>query len=174
MKKLLMLSLFAIGVIAFSSQKSNAQSYEQGSTIAHLGVGIGGGFGLPISISADYGWKEKISLGGIIGYASRKEDLIIFDAKFTNIFLAARGAYHFDLGVDKLDAYAGGLLGYNVASVSLDPDPGPPFNNVSPGGGAVFGVFGGARYGITDKIGGFAELGYGIGSVTVGLTYKIN
>ena len=173
MKKLLMLSLFAIGIVAFSSQNSNAQSYQQGSTIAHLGVGVGGGFGIPISVSADYGWKEKISLGGILGYASTKEDLILFDAKYTYMFIAARGAYHFDLGVDKLDTYAGGLLGYNVASVSLDPDPGPPFNNISAGGGAVYGGFLGARYGLTDQIGGFAEVGYGMGAITVGLTYKI-
>lgn len=173
MKKLLMLSLFAIGVIAFSFQKSNAQSYEQGSTVAHLGVGVGGGFGLPISISADYGWKEKISLGGILGFSSRTEDLVFFKANYTYIFIAARGAYHFDLGVDKLDPYAGVLLGYNAASVGLDPDPGPPFNNIT-AGGAVYGGFLGARYGFTDKIGGFAELGYGMGAATIGLTYKIN
>lgn len=171
MKKLFMLSLIAIGIVAFSSETSKAQKYEQGATVAHLGVGLGGGFGLPISVSADYGWKEKISLGGIVGFASRSENLVTFDANYTYIFVAARGAYHFDLGVDKLDPYAGVLLGYNVASVSLDPDPGPPFNNIS-AGGAVYGGFLGARYGLTDKIGAFGELGYGMGSITLGLSYK--
>ncbi len=170
MKKLLMLSLFAIGIVAFSAQTTKAQSYEQGATVAHLGIGLGGGFGMPISISADYGWKEKISLGGIIGFASETEDLIVFKATYSYLFIAARGAYHFDLGVDKLDPYAGVLLGYNKASLSLDPAP--AINTLSAGGGAVYGGFLGARYGFTDKIGGFAELGYGMGAATIGVTYK--
>jgi hypothetical protein len=171
MKKLFMLSLLAIGIVAFSSETSKAQEYEQGATVAHLGVGLGGGFGLPISVSADYGWKEKISLGGIVGFSTTNEDLGFFKVNYTYIFVAARAAYHFDLGVDKLDPYAGALLGYNVASVGFEPDPGPPFNDIS-AGGVVYGGFLGARYGLTDKIGAFGEVGYGMGSITLGLTYK--
>lgn len=171
MKKLLMLSLITIFIIVVGNQKSNAQNYEQGSKIAHLGVGIGGGFGLPISVSMDYGWKEKISLGGIVGFSTTTEDVVLYKINYTYILVAARGAYHFDLGVDKLDPYAGVLLGYNAASAGFDPDPGPPFNNISVGG-AIYGGFLGARYGITDNIGAFGELGYGIGNLTVGVSYK--
>jgi len=171
MKKLLMFSLISIFAIGISTQKTQAQSYEQGSKVANLGIGLGGGYGMPISLSVDYGWKEKISLGGIVGFSTTTENLGFFDVSYTYIMVAARGAYHFDLGVDKLDPYAGVLLGYNNASVGFEPDPGPPFNNIS-AGGAIYGGFLGARYGLTDKIGAFGEVGYGMGSLTLGLTYK--
>lgn len=171
MKKLFMLSLFAIGIIAYGAQTAKAQEYEQGSKVVNFGIGLGGGIGMPISASFDYGLKEKISVGGFLGYAGEKEDLGFFKVNYTYILLGARASYHFDLGVDKLDPYAGLMLGYNVASISFDPDPGPPFNNIS-AGGVILGGFAGARYGFTDKIGGFAELGYGLGTATIGVTYK--
>jgi hypothetical protein len=171
MKKVLLLSLFTIVTIAFSAQKTQAQEYEQGSLVANVGVGLGGGLGLPISASVDYGFKEKISLGGFVGFSTTNEDLGFFKVNYTYILVGARAGYHFDLGVDKLDPYVGALLGYNAASVGFEPDPGPPFNNIT-AGGVIFGGFAGARYYITDNIGAFAELGYGLGTATIGVAYK--
>lgn len=171
MKKVLLLSLFTIATIAFSAQKTQAQEYEQGSLVANVGIGLGGGLGLPISASVDYGFKEKISLGGFVGFSTTNEDLGFFKVNYTYILVGARAGYHFDLGVDKLDPYAGVLLGYNAASVGFEPDPGPPFNNIT-AGGVIFGGFAGARYYITDNIGAFAELGYGLGTATIGVAYK--
>ncbi len=170
MKKVL-LSLFTIVTIAFSAQKTQAQEYSQGSLVANVGVGLGGGLGLPISASVDYGFKEKISLGGFVGFSTTNEDLGFFKVNYTYILVGARAAYHFDLGVDKLDPYAGAMLGYNVANVGFEPDPGPPFNNIT-AGGVILGGFAGARYYITDNIGAFAELGYGLGTATIGVAYK--
>ncbi len=171
MKKVLLLSLFTIVTIAFSAQKTQAQEYEQGSLVANVGIGLGGGLGLPISASVDYGFKEKISLGGFVGFSTTNEDLGFFKVNYTYILVGARAGYHFDLGVDKLDPYVGALLGYNAASVGFEPDPGPPFNNIT-AGGVIFGGFAGARYYITDNIGAFAELGYGLGTATIGVAYK--
>ena len=171
MKKVLLLSLFTIVTIAFSAQKTQAQEYEQGSLVANVGVGLGGGLGLPISASVDYGFKEKISLGGFVGFSTTNEDLGFFKVNYTYILVGARAGYHFDLGVDKLDPYVGALLGYNAASVGFEPEPGPPFNNIT-AGGVIFGGFAGARYYITDNIGAFAELGYGLGTATIGVAYK--
>lgn len=171
MKKVLLLSLFTIVTIAFSAQKTQAQAYEQGSLVGNLGIGLGGGLGLPVSVSVDYGFKEKISLGGFAGFATTTEDLGFFKVNYTYILVGARAAYHLDLGVDNLDTYGGLMLGYNAASVGFEPDPGPPFNNIT-AGGVILGGFAGARYGFTDNIGAFAELGYGVGTATLGLTYK--
>ncbi len=171
MKKVLLLTLLSIGMVVSSMQKSVAQDYEQGSIVANLGVGLGGGLGIPVSLSVEYGLKEKISVGGFLGYASEKEDFGFFEAKYSYLLIGARGAYHFDLDIDKLDPYAGVLLGYNAASFKLDPDPGPPFNNISVGG-VIYGGFAGARYSITDKFGAFGEIGYGLGLITVGATMK--
>lgn len=171
MKKLLTLAVITLVTIGMSAKKSSAQEYSQGSLVANVGVGLGGGLGLPISASVDYGWKEKISLGGFVGFSSEKEDLGFFKVNYTYLLVGARGAYHFDLGVDKLDPYAGVMLGYNVASVGFDPDPGPPFNNIS-AGGVILGGFAGARYYVTDNIGAFAEIGYGLGTATLGVAYK--
>ena len=84
--------------------------------------------------------------------------------KYTYIIAGARASYHFNFGVEKLDPYLGGMLGYNVSSVN---------NSAAPAaGGIAYSGHVGARYYFSSKIGAFAEAGYGVANLTAGLAFK--
>ena len=162
-----------MGCVAMYST-TQAQSFEKGQQNFQIGIGLGstfmvsGGSGTPpINASYEFGITDKISLGAFAGYASQKIDLGIADWKYNYILAAAKGAYHFDFGVEKLDPYAGVLLGYNIASVSTSSNlPG------ASAGGVLWGAHAGARYYLTPAIGVFGELGYGISWLQVGVSFK--
>jgi hypothetical protein len=174
LKNNLSISLFTLCSFIFFSLQAQAQSFEKGQQNFQIGVGLGstfmvsGGSGTPpISASYEFGITDKISLGAFAGYAGQKIDLGFATWKYTYILAAAKGAYHFDFGVEKLDPYAGALLGYNIASVSTSSNlPG------ASAGGVLWGAHAGARYYLTPAIGVFGELGYGISWLNVGVSFK--
>ena len=169
MKKLSMVCLLVIGMIA-TSKISKAQNFEEGQIGINAGIGIGGGFGIPIGLSGEYGISDKLGVGGFLGFAGKSEDLGFYKVKYSYFLVGARANYHFDLDIDNLDPYAGVILGYNAASVKLD---GAPAGTPSPtAGGAVFGAHAGARYFFTESIGAYAEVGYGLGIINLGVTAK--
>ncbi|MES2651047.1 MAG: hypothetical protein V4663_04870 [Bacteroidota bacterium] len=149
---------------------SFAQTYSKGVNLLNAGIGLGGGFGTPIGLSFEHGFTDKIS-GGVYGaYASEKVPTGFGDFKYTYILTAARASYHFDFGVEKLDPYLGVILGYNIASAKWTGAGAMPANSA---GGVIYGGHAGARYFFSEKIGLFAEAGYGVGSLNVGLTFKL-
>ena len=166
-----MFILFA--AILFGSQKVSAQAFNKGNFDINAGIGVGGSFGLPIGLSADYGVSDKISIGAYAGYASTTEELLPgIKWKYTYIIVGARGAYHFALA-DNLDTYAGLLLGYNAATVTFDGVSSSAFGGITPtAGGLAWSGFLGGRYRFTDNIGIFAELGYGIAILQAGVNFK--
>lgn len=148
-----------------------AQAYQKGDGMLNIGVGIGGGLGTPIGLSYEHGFSEKISGGVFLGYAGLKEDLVVASYKWTYILGGARASYHFDFNVDKLDPYIGVILGYNYAKGSWENGGG---NWPTPSaGGVVYGGHAGARYYLSEKFALFAEVGYGLGSLTAGLAFKL-
>lgn len=173
-KNNLKITCFLLIVFCMATVRTQAQSFEKGQQNFQLGVGLGstfmvsGGSGTPpISASYEFGITDKISLGAFAGYATQKIDLGIANWKYNYILAAAKGAYHFDFGVEKLDPYAGVLLGYNIASVSTSSNlPG------ASAGGVLWGAHAGARYYLTPAIGVFGELGYGISWLNVGVSFK--
>lgn len=155
MKKIILV-LFIL--VAANSMKG--QTFDKGTSVIHLGLGVGGNFGTPLGIGYEKGISDKIGIGGFAGYSSKS----FAGFKVTNILLAVKGNYHF-YQTDKLDTYAGAMLGYaiaNVASGGTFADDGVNF------GGQI-----GARYYFTDSIGAFAELGYGIANLNVGVAFKL-
>lgn len=173
MKRLTLVLFLMIGLVAFV----NAQ-HEQGQINANIGVGIGSSFSAgslslpPLSVSVDYGYSDQISIGGYIGYVASKEDFAFlnYSWKYTYMIVGVRGAYHLDL-VDGIDTYGGILLGYNIASVKYEGSmTGIPEPKV---GGIAYAGFVGGRYHFSEKIGAFAELGYGITFLNLGLTFKM-
>lgn len=172
----LLVSLFA--TVSFS------QTYKKGVTNLNAGISIGGLAGLygeadfpPLSLGLQFGIHEKISVGGIVGYSSSSYDYGFYSNDdyswtYTYIFVGARGEYHFvDVDVKDLDLYGGVTLGYNIVSVS---EPTGFSGNYDVGASyLLYGFHAGARYMFSPKIGAFAELGYGIGYITVGLNVKL-
>jgi hypothetical protein len=168
-------------VAAVCIMNANAQVYEQGAKQLNLGIGLGStlsGSGLksalpPLGVSFEYGLKEKISVGGYLGYASATQETFGWKWTYNYVIVGARGSYHF-AGSDKLDPYVGLLVGYNVASVKAEKPSGytGPDLPAASAGGVIIGGHLGARYMFTDKIGAFGELGYGIAYLQLGLTTK--
>ena len=165
--------------LALSTLFGSAQVYEEGGINANLGVGLGLAYGVgdatlpPLSVSVDYGFHPNISLGGYIGYAGAKEELLGYSWKYSYTIIGARGAYHLDRS-DNLDLYGGLMLAYVVGSVKFESDNEAleAFVVEPTVGGVGFSAFVGGRYMFSEKVGAFGELGYGISWLTIGLTTK--
>lgn len=181
MKKLTFKSLLTVVLlIVVGIGTAYAQVYSKGDKLLNIGVGLGGGFGPsgskgipPVGLSLEFGTTDKISLGGYAGYSSAEQDIWgNIKASYTYIVVGARGSYHFDLNVEKLDTYVGAMLGYNIASSKVTGGAWPAGFDNSAGGIAYSGHVGG-RYYLGEKLGVFGELGYGVSYLTIGVAFKL-
>ena len=185
MKKLIIgCSLFCFIAVQASAQ---IPSFNKGDNVASLGIGIGGnmysGSGIKRipALSLYYEncvkdnlWDEKsaLGIGGMLGYASAKwEDSGgLYGWKSSNIILGVRGAVHYAFA-DKLDTYAGLMLSYGIATSKQTGNWGTvTYNHV--GGGFDLSLFLGARYYFTDTFAVFAEVGYGVTVLNLGVSLK--
>ncbi len=173
MKKLLLLTALLVSVVGAAS----AQAFDSSSRYVGLSVGLFAGIGAPISVSYEQAVTDNIGVGGIIGYSGESESYSTGDYKYNNYLFGVRGNYHFDFVTnDRFDVYAGLLLGYNAASATYTWNSQYSGQGlVAPSasaGGVVFGVHIGGRYLINDRFAAFAELGYGLGVISLGATYS--
>lgn len=181
MKKLLLV----IAVICTLS--STAQEFGQGSQRLHFGIGFGSPYAYsgstvgipPIHASFEMGVTDKIGVGGLIGYTTSTYEQSFFGDsyswKFSYLLIGARGSYHIKT-TEKYDFYAGAMLAYNAASAkfeSTDPEL-EAFVTEPKVGGMSFGGFLGYRHNFSDKISGFAELGYNIAWISAGVCMNLN
>lgn len=131
----------------------------------YLNVGVGAaayyGGGFPVGASFEMDIKENLSVGGSLDYMR-------YAGGYNLFYLGARGSYHvaslFELQNPSFDPYVGATLGYQHIG----------YNYAYEGrsGGLFLGIHIGARYFFSDKLGGFAEVGYGISALKLGLTAK--
>lgn len=153
-----LLAIFTVATLGLTS--ASAQDYKKGDNLLNVGIGLGGGFGTPIGVSFEHGFTEKISGGAMVTYSN----LDVAGYKLNYIIGGLRASYHFDFGVEKLDPYAGLMLGY----IKI----GGPSGYAGSAGNVAFGGHVGARYYLTPKIGAFVEAGYGAANLTVGAAFK--
>ena len=164
----------------------NAQNvFSKGDNNLNLGVGIGSVLGgtsgystttPPVSVSYERGIidelfdeKSSLGIGAYLGYAANRHDFGNgYDWKSSYTIIGARGALHYQL-IDKLDTYGGLMLGYNVVSTSFSSDI---RIGTAPQNALGWSLFLGGRYYFTDNIGAFAELGYGIAYLQLGVSFK--
>jgi hypothetical protein len=177
-------AIFSVGV--------NAQNvFSKGDNNLNLGIGIGSVLGgtagystttPPLSVSYERGIvdqlfddKSSLGIGAYLGYASNKSTLISggnnFGWKYNYTIFGVRGALHYQL-VDKLDTYAGLMLGYNSVSSTYYGDNSLIQGSVANGSGMGWSLFIGGRYYFTDNVAAFAELGYGIAYLQLGVSFK--
>jgi hypothetical protein len=181
MKKVITIIAVAFLVASYSNVK--AQTFENGSMVANVGLGFGwygydynGISSTPfINVSLEKGIKDipsinsVLSIGGIAGYKHGSWSGYGYNGSYNDIIIAARGALHSDIfKVEKLDTYAGVTLGLRIHNedypyTSYDND----FTN------PLFGIYAGARYYFTNNLAGFGEIGAGTGYLTLGLSLKI-
>ena len=120
-----------------------------------------------------------ISVGANLGYRRASYDYGSLFGKnykwsWTDIYVGVRGAYHYNLTSNpKVDTYAGLGIGTRIWTYS---DGGyydsSGLSYKSSGVGVVSGLFAGARYYFTPNIGAFAEFGYDIALLKLGLSAK--
>lgn len=189
MKKLII--LVPLILCFYSILNAQESMFNSGDKAINLGIGIGSFYGTglysnttipPVSISFEKGIKDEIlekgviGVGGYLGYTSYSWHYTVgtvdYGWRYSNIVLGARGTFHYPL-LDNFDTYLGALLGYNIVSAkSFGTNTG--IYDYSPDSGSlVFSGFIGGRYYFSDKFAGFAELGYGIAYLTLGLSIKL-
>lgn len=173
--------ILVLAVLAVAVLNTQAQDmFEKGTQLFKFGVGVNGA-GVPVEVSYEKGIIEDflteglvLGIGANVGYYGYKEEFVDltgpYSWKYTNMIVAARALGHYSL-IDKLDTYAGLVLGYNVASVKYDGAYSEFINSPSVGG-LVFGGLVGARYEFNPNLGIYAEAGYSISYLNVGLAYK--
>lgn len=171
MKKLILLSVL---VIAFSAVKAQDPIFVKGDKVINLGLGLGT-YG-NLSVSGEYGILDGIADKGSIGvgaYAAYGFKLfnILAHYHYSQVLGGVRGAFHYPF-IDKLDTYGGLGLGLQYNHWSWDSD----YWGTTGSDGSIGlngGFFLGARYYMTPKIAPFAEIGYGLGYLTVGISFKL-
>jgi hypothetical protein len=177
MKKISLLIAFMVVTFGVS-----AQHYDVGDINISLGIGAGSSVAgelklPPTSLSFEYGVAENIGIGVFGGIATAKDDFKLSNGNayrwdYQHIMFGVRGAYHF-YSQDNLNIYAGIHSGLNIASAEFSSDDiAKRFVDDVDVGGFVYSVFAGARYYFNDMIGGYAELGYGVAYLNIGLTAK--
>ena len=187
MKKILLCALLAL----FSLNCVNAQVISKGDRIITAGIGFGSYLGgsnysitvSPIGASFEYcvvdnlfDENSAIGVGGYLGYTAKKwsnsmdvEEAEAMEVKYTYTSIAAKGYFHYNF-VPDLDTYAGLMLGYNIVGSKVTPSN-YPYQTSSSGFG--YSLFVGARYYFSPKLGAYAEIGYGIAAIELGLSIKL-
>ena len=149
--------------------------------------GLGAGYDFTstpaLSISLDHSFKKfeeiqgTIGLGGLIGFQSSSSKYTnsfgYYKYHWNNFIIAPRASYHAGfINTDKFDLYAGIMVGVRIESVNYSSNYGAA--DLGNYGGAIFtagGFLGGAWY-FANNLGAFAELGYDISYLKIGLCLK--
>ena len=166
------LALFGFSYGAFAQE----EVINQGNMIINAGIGAGSWIShkdysmklFPVVGSFEYcvadlfDSRGAIGIGGYAAYAFFGSNDKNLSLNINNLILGARGLFHYEF-VNNLDTYAGLALGFNITTY--------PNTNIDFKGKPYLGGFIGARYFITNNIGVFGELGYGISPLEVGVCY---
>lgn len=181
--------LFFLSIVAVK-----AQTYSTGTNVISAGIGLGssiagysyGSQSPAISLQYERGlWNAGpgvISLGGYAGFKTYKYSFSDgvgdnYNEKWSYTIIGIRGAFHYTgMKTPNLDVYGGLMLSYNHLSYTGSYS-GPQGSYSGSSGGSYgsnmgFTAFVGARYFFAGNLGGFAELGYGVSYLNLGLAYK--
>jgi hypothetical protein len=188
MKKIILVTF-----IALLGTGTMAQPFAEGAQVVNVGLGfgqtlysgIGYGFGFPaISASYEYGLKEipmgahlngVISVGGFAGWKNTPYQLGGWGNTkliYNSYMISARGNYHF-IFHEKFDTYAGIHLGFSIISSKWKDDDGT-FSDLftTQSGGFVGGGYVGGRYYFNDNLAVYAELGWMLAILHIGVAYQ--
>ena len=154
-----------------------------GGKLAFIGVyGAGVGF----VVDGEYGIKDgflsipnfptSLGVGASIGYSSYSKTYAVYgDYSYSNFIILANAIYHVQLLKNiPMDTYVVLNMGVNIASSSYDGNFAGAPDYDSSDGGFTFGTGVGARYYFTNKLAAVGELGFGMGTIRLGLDFKIN
>lgn len=179
MKKKIVLA--AVVLLSVVTSKTFAQSQfndVNGTNLLNAGIGLGsyglnGTGGLPITASFEHGFSKNISAGIEAGFVQRK---FTDSWKYSYFIFGVRGSYHFNeiLNVTnpKLDVYGGAGILYRHFKVKYMDSELDDFYGKTSSGAVTIDLHAGGRYMFSKNAGAFAELGYGISPLKLGVTLK--
>lgn len=188
-KQFLLVTVFLFAITSVFAQES---TFNKGDKALNLSLGLGSTLYVgsyysskipPISASLEFGAVDdlfdveglNLGVGGYIGYASARYEASWYGGSYgwdyTNFILGARGSLHYP-AVEKLDTYAGFMLGYRIVSAKEfgDWSGGTLLNASTSTLASAFYV--GGRYYFSNNFAALAELGYGIAYLNLGITLK--
>jgi len=187
MKKVFIV-IAAVCLCAFQA-KAQENTLPKGSNVVGLSIGIGNTLYSGVSgsgvkkmpaISAQYErgvignlWNSQSSLGigGLVGYTQAKWNSGLgYGWRDSRFIIGVRGAVHYTF-VNRLDTYAGVLIGYDVVSSKMTGNWGG-LNYKASSSSVAFNGFLGARYYFSSQWAAFAELGWGLAVLNIGVAYK--
>ena len=185
------LTLLFLGSHFLSAQHYDAPLFLKGEFTLSAGVGVLPNINSrnihstlpPLSLNLDYRIAKRATIGAFASYAetSFQSDLPIHaviprSSESKQYLFGVRAAAHYD--VNKTDFYGGFLLGYNYEETVtniLNPIPNdevpekPVFNN----GKVIYTAFLGINQRLTNNLGVFGEVGYGISIFKFGLSWTL-
>jgi len=181
MKKKIVLA----AVIVFSLLMNNNLSAQEpskfndvtGTNFVNAGIGIGsyglyGTGGLPLTASFEHGLSKNISAGLEAGYIQRK---YVDGWKYSYFMIGVRASYHFNellkVTDPKLDVYGGAGLLYRHFKIKYTGEWNEYYGKATDGDVTVD-LHAGARYLFNNNLGAFAEVGYGISPLKLGVSLK--
>jgi hypothetical protein len=177
---LLLAAAALLCTLSSQAQSTDGTAFTKGSNIINLGIGIGttlygsgytGSFP-PISVSYERGIADgRFGIGGYLAHTSAKYGDKEDYWKYSYTVIGARGDYHF-YTTDKLDTYGGVMLGYDIVNDKWHGG-GEAGSYSASGSAAVFSIFVGGRYYFSQHVGAFAELGYGVAWLNLGLAFHL-
>jgi len=185
-KVLFLFSLF----IAFSAN-SFSQTLQAGEQTIGLGLGIPSitqnytTFTTP-SLNAfyEYGFTNKVGIGHIGGGAIMSmagADYDYNDGKYRHFLIGPRASYHFDMADltgdrawDVVDVYAGVMSGLRFEQYKWDYTNinGNKVTEKKNDTSLITDVFVGIRYAFAKNVGVYAEAGYGVSYLTLGISFR--
>jgi hypothetical protein len=189
-KKFLVVLMFAAIAAAPLFSIDDDWYTKHSATLKDGGLLLNAGFALGwwgIGGVAAVDWvmpKTPFTLGGGIGLTFYEAAPGYDGISNSHVFipLSFRFAWHPDLGVKNLDLYALATITPTISINSypvpdgVDANLRPKYRKETKSGlwwASIIGVSAGARYYFAGNIGAFAELGYGIAPVSIGVTFKL-
>jgi hypothetical protein len=186
-RKRLVLFSAVLGILGAASVSAlDLTSFSTAINGSHALINVGVGFGParygsmtipPLSGTVDIPLALgglPFSFGGSVGFAQSRWNYYGNDYLAYNVFVfGGRANYHFNFGVNKLDAYAGITLGWEIGRWGSSNDADDSWlRYYGDYSGFHFGFQAGVRYFFTSIIGAFAEAGYGLTYIKAGLALK--
>lgn len=153
-------------------QTSMARSGRNVYVNAGVGLATYYGGGFPIGVSVEVDAKNNFSVGGSVDYYHYNYGY--YSGGYNFIYAGARGSYHFPTRNSSFDPYIGATLGFRYAGYK--DSYGYSYYDGYSGGynsGLYVGIHVGSRFMFSEKIGAFAEVGYGVSALKLGLAAKL-
>ena len=160
------------------AQKNNDFNDVKGINLLNAGIGLGsyglyGTGGLPLTASFEHGFSKNISGGIEAGIIQRK---FADDWKYSYFIIGARASYHFNEALNvsnpKVDVYGGAGLLYRHFKVKYLHGSSEDYFGKASSGDVTIDLHAGGRYQFGNNVGAFAELGYGISPLKLGIALK--